>query len=897
MHLGNLKCCANKNPIQVDEQQPFFSWQIFADEELSVVQTAYRIVVISEDGAIKWDSQKKDTAEMLHVVYEGEPLEPDLHYKWKLDVWTNLNDTPLTKESWFETGLMKNWCGKWIGYDALLPGMEPFDPCKPFYCADDFKKGKNEYYLPPAPYLRKEFFVKNSLKKAKLYVSAQGIVDVKLNEKAVTEEKFLPGTANYNCIAWSKAFDVTELLQEKENAIGVILADGWYSGYVGLQNRQWYGNHPRMMLELVLTYTDGSKEHIVSDETWKAHYGAVREADIFQGESYDATEEIPNYSAPGFADGNWENVAVGSEHEVVPEAHPGVPIVERECFDAETVTDIDEDTVLVDLGKLISGVLQLTVKAEKGAHLEICHSEILKPGTEELYLDGNRSARAKDIFVCRGDGIEVLKPRFTYHGFRYAKIKGLKKARLLNVKGVSIGSKFSDETEFETSDAAVNLVFRTCKESMLCNLMDNPTDVCARDERLGWGMEGDHALSSVAMLGDMECFIRKWVRDIWSAQHEDGSLEPIAPPLMMKDIEPYSGDLQTNHGVRMIYTLYKLYGDTEIVKEYYPKMERFFEFLDCNADRGIRFGTAGDWLNIWETTDHSDVNHGYGDGSPGIVGTAHYAKLILKMIEMSEGIGMQEQARKYGHLYEKVKRAFVQNFVQRDGTIRFGKQGDYVLALSAGLIPEEYEQNAAGKFVKMLTEKGRVFWRGGTASTPYFLDVLKKYGYYKEAVQFLASREFPGIGYMALRSPGTVWERWDGIWEDGTLHPQPMNAMCHIGLTVVDEYLVTGLAGITPLKPGFEFFELSPAPSDEIKEVNASYKSKSGTIKVHWKNETDRFEISFEVPANTQARVVLPCKEGTKPKACEGSLLDMDTQNNRCVFYVKSGHYRVETKK
>ena len=256
MHLGNLKCCANKNPIQMDEQQPFFSWQIFADDECSVIQTAYRIVVISEDEKIKWDSGKKDTAEMLHVVYAGEPLEPDSHYKWKLDVWTNLNDAPTTKESWFETGLMKKWCGKWIGYDALLPSMKPFDPCKPFYCADDFKKGKNEYYLPPAPYLRKEFFVKNSLKKAKLYVSAQGIVDVKLNEKTITEEKFLPGTANYNCIAWSKAFDVTELLQEKENAIGVILADGWYSGYVGLQNRQWYGNHPRMMLELVLTYTD-----------------------------------------------------------------------------------------------------------------------------------------------------------------------------------------------------------------------------------------------------------------------------------------------------------------------------------------------------------------------------------------------------------------------------------------------------------------------------------------------------------------------------------------------------------------------------------------------------------------------------------------------------------------
>ena len=792
---------------------------------------------------------------------------------------------------------MKTWSGKWIGYDALPKGMEPFDRGRPFYCADDFKLGTNEYYLPPAPYLRKEFSADRTPQKAKIYVSAQGIVEVRLNGQEITEEKFLPGTANYNCMAWSKAYDVTQLLRPGKNAIGVILADGWYSGYVGLQNRQWYGNHPRMMLELVLTFADGSRKRIVSDETWKACYGAVREADIFQGECYDATKEIYGYDSPDFADDAWEAASVGGEQEVIPTAHPGVPMVEHECFAAKKITSIDEDTVLVDLGKLISGVLELTVNAEKGARLEISHSEILAPGTEELYLDGNRSARAKDIFICSGEGTEIWKPRFTYHGFRYAQIKGLKKCRLLGVKGISIGSRLSDETEFHTADATVNEVFEACKHTMLCNLMDNPTDVCARDERLGWGMEGDHSVSSVAMLGDMEGFIRKWLEDIWSAQHENGALEPIAPPLMMKDIEPYSGDLQTNHGIRMVYTLYKLYGDKEVVKKYYPQMERFMEFLENNADRGIRFGTGCDWLNLWEQTDHSDVNHGYGDSSPGLVGTAHYANVIRNMIEMSEGIGLPGQAQKYRDLYEKVQKAFVQNFVQRDGTIRFGKQGDYVLALAAGLIPKEYEDASAEKFVEKLTEKGRVFWRGGTASTPYFLGVLKKYGYYKEAVQFLTSREFPGIGYMLDRTPGTIWERWDGIWKNGALHPQAMNAMCHIGLTVVDEYLITGLAGIRPLELGFKRFELCPAFADPLAEVSCVYKSKSGDIKVHWKTEADRFTVSFEIPANTEARVVLPCREGARPRIVEGNVQDLHMQHAACVFYAKSGRYKIETEK
>ena len=220
-----------------------------------------------------------------------------------------------------------------------------------------------------------------------------------------------------------------------------------------------------------------------------------------------------------------------------------------------------------------------------------------------------------------------------------------------------------------------------------------------------------------------------------------------------------------------------------------------------------------------------------------IIGTTHYAIIIRMMIEMSEAIKKTEEAKKYKELFEKVKKVFSQNFIQRDGTIRFGKQGDYVLALAAGMVPEEYQKLEAQKLKEKLTEKGKIFWRGGTPSTPYFLGTLKKYGMAEEAERFLASREFPSIGYMIDKGPGTAWERWDGIWEDGTLHPQVMNAMSHIGLTVVDEYLVTGLAGITPVKAGFHTFRLNPAVTEGLKELETVYHSKSGAIKVHWFNK------------------------------------------------------------
>lgn len=893
MHLDCLKCCAQTFPIQIDVSRPAFSWKIISDGEYGIRQKSYRIIVRKESGEDCWDSGKIDSDETLQVIYEGRELEPDTRYIWEVTAWTDPSDVLIGK-SWFETGLMKKqWKAKWIGYDALQQGMRPFDKNVPFYCADDFEQGENEYYLPPAPYLRREFEITGSVSRAKIYISALGIADVKINGREITEEKFIPGTANYDNTVWSKSYDVTEHIRSGTNAIGVILADGWFAGYVGLHNREWYGSKPRVMIQLVLTMEDGSREIITSDEKWRAHYGAVLEADIFQGECYDATKELTGYSEHGFDDCEWKPVETGSEHELIPEAHPGIPMVEYEAFEAGQIIRKNEDTVLVDLGKLISGVLRITVCAKPNAKIQIRHAEILKPDGS-LHLAGNRSARAMDTYICNGNGVEIFKPRFTYHGFRYAEITGIRGAELLKAEGIPIGSELPDRTEFESSDVTLNKVFMACRDTMLCNLMDNPTDVCARDERLGWGMEGDHAAASTAMLGNMELFIRKWNRDIWSSQHEDGSLEPIAPPLMMKDIEQFIGDLQTNHGIRMIYTLYKVYGDKEIVREYYPSMEKFFRYLENNSDRYIRFGTTGDWLGLWEKTDHSDVNHGYGDCSPGIVGTTHYANIIRMMIEMSEGIGKENEAEKYRGLYQKVKKAFAQNFIQRDGTIRFGKQGEYVLALAAGMVPKEYEQLEAEELKRKLTEKGRVFWKGGTPSTPYFLDTLKRYGYTEEAVEFLTSGEFPSIGYMIDKGPGTIWERWDGIWEDGSLHPQVMNAMCHIGLTVVDEYLVTGLAGITPLKPGYHQFEVAPALSEKLEEVKTVYQSKSGTIKVHWTNKEKSFRIQVVVPPNTEAIFKLPCRKGTVPKTNKGEIENILYGEKQCSFCVKSGEYDIE---
>ena len=897
MKIIDLRCNACASPIQVDDPRPSFSWRLVS-EERDAVQRSFRLEVFRTvgDGRLPvWDTARVRTGETLQILYNGDALLPDERYEWAVTVWDSEDETPACRaESWFETGLMQAWQAEWIGFDELEPGEAPFDPSVPFYCADDFSEGRNRYYLPPAPYLRSEFRAEAGLKRAKLFVSAFGLAEVSINGENVTADRFVPGLSNYKAAVYSRAYDVTPLIRSGENALGVILADGWYAGYIGLRNREWFGKYPRVMLELVLTGADGKKTRVLSGGGWRAAYGALRESDIFEGECQDAAREPEGWKQPGFDDGGWSHAAVGAEHPMQPSAHPGVPVVEQREFSPARLDRPDADRCLVDLGEDISGTLILTLRAPRGTRVTIRHAELRRPDGS-LLLEGNRSARAQDAYVCAGTGTEVFKPKFTYHGFRYADITGLTGAELLDVKAVVLGSEAPEQTAFETSSETVNAVFDMIRRTALSNRFEVPTDCNARDERLGWGMEGNFFTAASACLGNQEAFIRKWTRDIWSGQRDDGALEPIAPPLMMKDVEQFVGDLQSNHGVHMVYTLYRQYGDVQTVRELYPRMERYFDFLDRNSDRCIRYATSGDWLGIWESTDRTDTLHGYGDCSPTIIGTAHYAIAARMMAEMAGAIGRTDGAEKYAALGRRIRRSFILNYIQRDGTLRLGRQGDYVMALAAGFIPEKYRAGALGKLCRMLDADGRVFWRGGTPTSPFFLPLLKQSRREDLANAFLASTSYPSLGYMRAMGATTVWERWDGIREDGTLHPQQMNAMNHIGLTVFSEYMLTGLAGIRPLAPGYRVIGIDPGPSREIRAARAALFSKPGEIRVDWRRGDGTFRLDCVIPANTRAEFSLPCLPDVLPSFGGAEPADVRWENGRCLFRTGSGSYQFET--
>ncbi len=739
------------------------------------------------------------------------------------------------------------WRGAWIGLDE---GRDSYDSTIPYYCADDFDKGENHPFLPPPALLRGEFTLPDGrVQSARLKVAAYGLADVFLNGARAVTGHMIPGVSDYRKRVYYREYDVAALLRQGANAIGAVLADGWYAGYIGLNPRQWWGAKPRLSLELVVEYADGRTVGVCTDDTWKAAFGPWLYADILHGAGYDARLEREGWTLPGYDDSSWARADTGAEYDHAPSPHPGVPVVEHARHPVQNVLPVDGDSVILDFGVCFSGVVSLTVSGAPGARIDILHAEQLKDG--QLYLRGNRSSQAHDLYVLRGGGEEQFQPEFIYHGFRYALVSGLKNARLILVEGVAIGSDLPNQTLFEAENPVVQKVFDVVVNTIRSNLFEMPTDVCARDERLGWGAEGHFAMHTAVYLNDNRLFLRKWMRDILDSQLEDGRFWANAPAVMMKDVLPFAGDIQSDMGIHTSWLLVQMYGDLEEVRSHFPALERYFQYLERNSDRFVRFATGQDWLDL-NHNGRSDFDHGYGACPAGVIGTAYFARAAFLMADIARALGEGERTGYYEAMYAKIRAAFRTYFIGRNGLVRNATQGGALLALAFGLLEDGEIPATRDWLIRDMAEKGGITW--GTASTPFALYGLCEAGLPEEAARFLTRTEFPSIGYMIECGATSVWERWDGIL-NGEYHPHPMNAFNHIGFATVGAFVVSSLVGIAPLAPGFEKILLQPVVSREIGGVRAVYHSVRGLIEVMWKIDGDALNYRCSLPAPALLRL------------------------------------------
>ena len=884
-----LRCDHKVNPVGIGGPRPLLGWFVEA-EGYGRTPGGAQVQVSSCAGdwesALLWDSGRLEGA-VNGVPYGGPAIPSNARVFWRVRLWDEAGEPGEWSETacWRQGIAVSDWQAQWIGWDE---GRDAYDPTVPYYCADDFEKGENHPFLPKPALLRHEFHADAQVESAVLYVSAFGLTDVWINGEKATTGHMIPGNCDYRKRVYCFGYEVASLLHSGANAISAVLADGWYAGYIGLNPRGWWGNKPRLSAQMHITYKDGREQVVTTDGGWRGCVGPWLYADIMHGAGYDATLEPAGWREAGYDDTNWHPVETGAEYDHVPEAHPGVPIVAHERIRPASIKSLNSNEIIVDFGKCFSGVIRVRVKGRRGARLDLYHAEELERDGSELHYFGNRSAEAHDVYILAGEGEETFQPEFTYHGFRYAHVCGLEEVELLGIEGVAISSALPDPTELVSDNQTVNDIIWMLRNTEQSNLYDMPTDVCARDERLGWGGDGQFFMHTAATLNNSALFLRKWLRDALDGQTEDGGFWAIAPAVMMKDIAPFVGDLQSNIAVHCAWMLTRLYRDMEPVREAYPALERYFGFMVNGSDRLLRFATGHDWLDLGHGG-HTDYDHGYGVCDPTLLGTAWFARQAQMMADISDALGEAERADYYRAMYGKIRAAFRTFFLGRNLLLRGATQAGYLLAAAFGLI-EGDELSTARKWVlEDMRARGGISW--GTSAAAMALQGLCALGLEGEAAAFIRSREYPSFGYMLTHGATAVWERWDSIYE-GKFHPHQMNAFDHIGLGAAGAWLLERLAGIASEADGYRRVRLEPLFDRRIGGMRAVYRSAWGPVEAEWHIEPEGVRYRAALPAGTEATLILPCERNEiRVASGEGGILDCHSADGRLTMRLGSGRY------
>src|SRR5918994_1430295 len=886
-----LRCEYRVDPLGIDERAPRLSWAL-ESEGRGQVQSAYRILVAQSEEDLEseenllWDSGRVESDRSVGVEYEGEALRSGTRCLWKVRVWDGEADpSPFGGPAVFETGLLErsDWEGDWI---SLGSGPdEDFEPPT----GDEYDELANG--LTPSPYLRKAFSLNRPIRKARLYATARGIYELSINGKKVGEDVLAPGWTDYDRRVQYQAYDVTPLLADGPNAIGALLGDGWYAGFVGFDPKHrgaHYGVRPQLLAQLEIEYEDGGTETITTDGSWRCSTGPVLFSDLLMGESYDARDEMPGWDEPGFDDLAWYGVKAEEIGDAKLVAQPDEGIRVTEELEAKTVTKPEDGVYVFDMGKNMVGWVRLKVEGEAGRKVTLRYAEALNPdGT--IYTTNLRSARAIDRYVLKGEGEEVYEPRFTFHGFRYVEVTGYPgEPQPEAVTGRVVHSATPPTGSFECSNSMVNELQENILWGQRGNFLSVPTDCPQRDERLGWMGDAQVFVRTASFNMDVAAFFEKWMTDVEDAQSPQGAFPDVAPLLRGSGLidlrwgAPAWGDA----GVIVPWTIYRAYDDTRIVERHYDAMARWMEYLH-EANPGLirknRMGNNyGDWLS--PRGDHTPRH---------LLATAYWAYGAKLMAEMAEVTGRNEDAKKYGDLNERIKAAFQETYVSPDGWIEGDTQTCYLLALHMDLLPENLRSAAAEHLVRTI-EREDWHLSTGFAGVGYLCPVLTEAGYTDVAYRLLENETYPSWGYTIKNGATTIWERWDGWTEENGFQSPNMNSFNHYSLGSVGEWLYRYVAGIDLGSPGYGRILIRPRPGGGLTHARGEYDSVRGRISSSWKIEGDRFTLEVLVPPNTTATVHVPCadvSEGGGSVAEADGVEMLRAGEGETVLSVGSGRY------
>jgi alpha-L-rhamnosidase len=886
--ITNLRCEYRSNPLGIDVVAPRLSWQWQTDRP-GVRQTAYRLLaasdpsLLAEGQADLWDSGQVESDQSVHVAYAGQRLGSRQRVYWQVTGWDESGQASQGEVAWFEIGLLKqsDWKAKWIG--AALTGGPRTNV--------------------PAPYLRKSFSLADGVESARLYVTALGLYECSINGQLVGEDVFNPGWTDYSKRVQYKVYDVTGLLQEGDNVLGAILGDGWAAGHVGMGARQNYVDRPRLLAQLEITRSDGSKQVIATDRTWKHQFGPLLENDLIMGEAYDARLELPGWDAPSFDDKRWLGVELFADPGMALVATNG-PTVRR----MEELTPISDPVdksnfinrrAVFDLGQNMVGWVRFKGSAPAGTTITLRFAEVLDD-QGDLYTTNLRAARATDYYTFKGEGEEIWEPKFTFHGFRYVEVGGYPGPLTReSVTGVVLYSDMAQTGDFTCSEPLVNQLQHNILWGQKGNFVDVPTDCPQRDERLGWTGDIQVFARTAAFNLDVAGFLTKWAQDVADAQNEAGMVPAVVPQASIP--LPDGGPAWADAVIICPWTVYLCYGDRRILEANYAVMGKFMDWVVSASPDHIRCAPEyegwpgfGDWLSINASTPRD------------LIGTAFLAYDAHLMAQIAEVLGKSREVGQFRKLFSDVKQAFADRYLKggkgpanapppsqrrqmMDGAdaisrgnlqaVDYGPitsevfntdlftptQTAYVLALHFDLLPEKLRPLATAELVADIERRG-MHLSTGFVGAPYLPHVLSDNGRLDTAYALLHQQSWPSWLYSVTQGATTIWERWDGWTEERGFQDPGMNSFNHYAYGSIGAWLYNTVAGIEidPAQPGYKHTILCPQPGGGLTQASGKLKTLYGELVSEWQIENGVFTWNVVVPPNTTATVHLPWADGDK---------------------------------
>ncbi len=754
--------------------------------------------------------------------------------------------------------------------------------------------------------LRRVFTVNAAVKSARIYATALGAYELFLNGKRVSDDVLAPGWTDFRQRVKYQTYDVTAQVASGSNALGALLAPGWYETPLEwFQQPNNYGiTPPALRAELRIEHRDGRVEWVTTDTGWQASQSSILHSEIYDGESQDARLAQAGWDTAAFAGRDWQSAAVIDPEAVAIEAQDYAPIrVEREMA-AKSLTQPKPGVYVYDFGQNLSGVERLRVQGPAGTNVRLRFAEVLN-GDGTIYTDNLRTAKATDHFILSGKGVEEFTPQFTFHGFRYAELTGVPTApHIDSVRALVLHTAAPFTAKLETGNAMVNKLWSNILWGQRSNFVGIPTDCPQRDERLGWMADAQVFWRAASYNMDLAAFARQFAEDMRGTQTGTPYYGVFAPGTAEQTSG--SGAGWSDAGVVIPWTSWLETGDTRVIEENWAAMEKYLDAIAAANPDGLwknESGTHfGDWLSPEGMTDYT------------LIATAYWAYDATLMEEMAQATGRRQEEAKYAQLFLKIRGAFEKQFVHSDGFVAgadhsensFGvidnpgaqaKGGDtqtgYVLALHMNLLPENLRTAAATRLADKI-EANHGLLGTGFLGTPYLLEELTKAGHAELAFKLLLNTDYPSWGYMVEHGATTTWERWNG---DQMRGDPSMNSYNHYAYGAVADWIYRYAAGVdaTPLDAGFHTVVLHPSFDRRMGQVSFEYDSGYGPIDSAWTVQGKSVEWRVTLPANTMGRLPLSGNEASRYRVDGVPLAESKLAKATAGgFELTAGSYRFE---